>query len=57
MEFSGTTHCSLACTHEDSGVAQDGGYTTANRLMETCDLGLKHPSMLLDIHAIVVKKL
>ena len=38
--FAGTTHCSLACMHEDNGVAQDGGYTTANRLMETCNLGL-----------------
>ena len=31
-------------------VEQDGGHTPANKLTETCSLGLKCPSLILDIH-------
>ena len=34
----------------DSGVAQYGGHTLNNRLIETCSLGLPCTSLILDIH-------
>ena len=34
---------------DGDGVAQDSGYTLANRLTETCTLGLQRPSLILDI--------
>ena len=39
-------------THDgDDGVAQDGGHT-ANRSTDTCSLGFKRPSLILDIRDI-----
>ena len=48
-------HCSWARTlgggdGDDSGVAQHGGHTPNNRLIETCSLGLQCTSFILDIH-------
>ena len=44
--------CRAVFFHLD-GVAQDGGHTPANRLRETCNLGLLRTSLRLDIHVIV----
>jgi len=34
-------------------VTQQGGRTPANRLIETCSLGLQHKSLILDMHVMV----
>ena len=52
--YHGQQYCLRACMHngDSSGVTQDGSHTPANRLTETCILGLQHP-LILDIHVIV----
>ena len=50
----GQQHCSWAHTHDDDdGVAQHGGHTPNNRLIETCSLGLSCTSLILDIHVVI----
>ena len=36
-----------------SGVAQDASHTPANRLTETCSVGLQRPPLKLDIPVVV----
>ena len=38
--YHGYRYCSWTRTHNGDGVAQDGGHSPANRLLETCTRGL-----------------
>ena len=40
------------CANGDGGVAQYGGHTPNNRLIETCSLGLPCSSLILEIHVV-----
>jgi len=40
-------------TRKNDDVAQHGSHTLANRLTETCSLGLYRTSLILDIHVMV----
>ena len=44
--------CGCVCAAVTGGVVQDGGHTPANRLTETCSLGLQHP-LKLGIHVML----
>ena len=48
--YHGKRYCSWARTHDGDGVAQNGGHTPNNRLIETCSPGLPCTSLILDIH-------
>ena len=58
LEFSceivfGTISGNYSRHDEGAGVAQDGGHTPANRLTETCSVGLQRPPLKLDIPVVV----
>ena len=40
--------------NDDDDITQRDGYSTANRLPETCCLGLQHLSLIMGIHVMVI---